>query len=459
MELSEFDVVFKHENEDFILKRWQIVINRYHQEFYKKKVVDFSTKMSHHHVKQFFIFLQKGDVPELVEDQIKVFQLLKEWDCHFLVLISYQSLIQCQPSNIFHEFICHKSEIEKKQTEIINEFRKKESDFMVRIDKLEEKIRKNSIWMLAKPSEKRALRICETNIDFIDFEKEVNQKIAFENFLYANDKEITICYKEFCIDRILLLPKIRPHELEKAVCLSAKYCQSTEFRQKLLKNSNECPVLIYKLYKRGIFGFEEIKPIILGRHSYLLCYYFHKEIEDFDNFIRIRRNEIPEGIDVSFFNNKSDIDQMIEHGFIPSSIEYCLKYDAVNDLHCINISNQMIKWSPFEWSYKPQYLDLLSFSGFFGSVKCFKLLLLEGLNINEKVISMVACSGCYDLFQLCQGHSFLSSNIVCKASMFSHLEFLAFMLENGAEVNPKNIDAECYFLMVFPLILLLNMAI
>ena len=83
---------------------------------------------------------------------------------------------------------------------------------------------------------------------------------------------------------------------------------------------------------------------------------------------------------------------------MPSSIECILKYDVIDDLVGFNISKGEAKWSLFEWSMKPQHLDLLSFSVFFGSIKCFKHLLMNGFEINDKVISMVVRGGCLDIF-------------------------------------------------------------
>jgi len=56
-------VVFKHENEEFVLQNEQIVLNRYHREYFGKTIVDFETKSSHKYVRQFFAFLQTGKVP------------------------------------------------------------------------------------------------------------------------------------------------------------------------------------------------------------------------------------------------------------------------------------------------------------------------------------------------------------------------------------------------------------
>jgi len=92
-------VVFNHENEEFILQNEQIVLNRYHREFGGEKNIEFKTKSDHKHVTQFFSYLQKGEIPNSFEDQIQVFQLLKEWDCHFAVIHSFRYLIQNHNKN------------------------------------------------------------------------------------------------------------------------------------------------------------------------------------------------------------------------------------------------------------------------------------------------------------------------------------------------------------------------
>jgi len=264
----------------------------------------------------------------------------------------------------------------------------------------------------------------------------MEEKLAFESFLYGDGNEININDMEFCADRIIMMPKIRPHRLEKAVSLSVEYCCKAGFRQKLLEKSNECPTLIYQLFKRGEFVYGEIEPFLMNLNSFLLCYSFRKQIKDFGSFIK--RKEKPYAIDESFFENEKDIDEMIEYGFLPSTIEYILKYDVIDDLYTFNILNKEAKWSPFEWSFKPKYLDFLSFSGYFGSIKCFKNLLMNGCQINKRVISMVFCNGSLDLFHLCQDHEFLSINRACFASEFFHIALLDFIKENQFEVDSKD---------------------
>jgi len=101
MKRPESCVIFRHHNEDFVLQKEQIVLNRYNREFSGKKIVEIDTKCNHNNVKSFFEFLRTGDVPYLLEDQIQVFQLLKEWDCHFTVYDSFRFRIQSRSSNGF----------------------------------------------------------------------------------------------------------------------------------------------------------------------------------------------------------------------------------------------------------------------------------------------------------------------------------------------------------------------
>jgi len=268
----------------------------------------------------------------------------------------------------------------------------------------------------------------------------MDEKILFEDFLFGSGNEIVIDDMEFCVNRIVMLPKIRPHQLEKAVRLSIDYCKLSDFQRKLLEKSNKCPVLIYQMYKRGVLVFEEIEPFLKNRDTFLLCYYFRKEIKNFDSFIKSKSK--PDNFKKSFFENENDIDQLIEYGFLQSSIEYCLKYEVIDDLAVFDNLNQKPSWSPFEWSFIPQYFDLLSFAGFFGSIKCFKHLLMKGFEINANVLSMVVCGGCFNLFHLCQGPQFVTPNLVRKASEFFHLPLIVFMIENGADINAKTIDVE-----------------
>jgi len=285
----------------------------------------------------------------------------------------------------------------------------------------------------------------------------MEERIAFDQYLFGDGKEININDIEFFVDRIVMLPKIRPHKLDEAVRLSLEYSQFEGFHQRILEKIHQCPVLIFQLFKRGILNFEEIKPFLKDFRSFLLHYYFHKEIDGFERIIKTMSK--PYDFDVSIIKDESDIDLLIEFGFLPSSIEYILKYDVLDDLKCFRILDQEIKWSLFEWSMKPKHLDLLSFSGFFSSIKCFKHLLMNGFVINEKVISMVVCGGCFDIFHLCHNQRLFTFEIACIASEFGHLSLLAFLLENGVNTIKNRKSIALFFIILLLFIVLPRMVI
>ena len=67
---------------------------------------------------------------------------------------------------------------------------------------------------------------------------------------------------------------------------------------------------------------------------------------------------------------------------------------------------------------------------------------MKGFGINESVLLMVVCSGCLDLFHLCQVQHIITTESLCKASEFCHLSLMIFMKENGVDINAKNKDLE-----------------
>jgi len=268
----------------------------------------------------------------------------------------------------------------------------------------------------------------------------IEDLIKFELFLYGDDEyeQTEILDVDFWVNRIVNLPANRPFCLQKAVQLCIQYCQNSCFRELFLKKSvGLCPVLTYKLYKSGVYRFDEIKPFLEGDHNLVLYYYFRKEIPDFNHFIRHKRG--PYSSEKEFFEKEAEIDLLIEYGFVPGTLEYCMKYDDIDVFREIFTSEGgRTKWSPFEWSRSPVYIDFLSFSGFFGSVQCFKHLLMNGYELKLSSRSIVVCSGNLDLFHLCREISNDYSAYACFATEFCRNSILSFLLDNGANVDSSN---------------------
>ena len=165
----------------------------------------------------------------------------------------------------------------------------------------------------------------------------------------------------------------------------------------------------------------------------MVFYYFHHDIHDIIQYTRNVSRHVD--IDFSYLVNPDDFDLLIYYGFLPSSIEYCMKYDDIEGFNTILSNPKLLnekkaKWSPFEWGKKPSSLDFLSFSGIFGSIKCFKNLLMNNYIVNDSVLANVACSGNHDLFYQCHQANQINIFHAIKASQFCRLLLLKHFIEN-----------------------------
>jgi len=285
----------------------------------------------------------------------------------------------------------------------------------------------------------------------------MKELIVFEDYLYGKGDEANFILHDvdFWAERIAKLPYWRPFSLGKAVRLASEYCSNNEFKGKLLSRINDCPVLIYRLFKKGIFSFEAIYPML--NNMYVQLYYYRKHIDNF--YVFISSINKPDDLNESFFCNENEIELYIDYGFLPLSLEYCLKYDDIDIFRDINLINHKEAiWSPFEWCRKPNSLDLLSFSGIFGSIKCFKYLLLNGFQIDENVGFSVVFNGSTDLFLLCLGRIEMPA-VLSYASMFNQLDLLQFSFENGADINLIDIRVLLFLITKLHFILLQKMVI
>jgi len=266
----------------------------------------------------------------------------------------------------------------------------------------------------------------------------------FEKFLFCDQKYskwFDIIDVDFWVDRIIQLLSLRPLWIDRVHNLCQKYCENPEFREKLIEKSfNQCPVLLYRLFRSNVYFFQEIKPLVLNTRSVIPCYYFRKEFEDFEQLIRNKHK--PWGLE-SLLSAAKDLDSLLEFGFIPNSTEYCLKYDDITVLRDQDrLDSNYLKWSPFEWSREPNSLELLVFSGYFGSIKCFKYLLLNGFSIDLNVKKSVICGGNIDLFHLCIDFIPNVTPYICLASEFFHLPLIEYLLDKGIDINGGS-SGEC----------------
>ena len=257
-------------------------------------------------------------------------------------------------------------------------------------------------------------------------------------YLFGEEQEIII-YDirdlDYLVERLVSFPSFRPLNLGKSVDICVMYLDNAEFRKKFIEDSIErCPVLLYKLYKLNYFSFLEIDDE-LGKCKNQLSQIYFRNIGDcaFDDKIH----------DILIAYDQKDINSMMDYGFIPSSIEYCLKYDDIGEFRNIisqsnHFDNIFPHWSLFEWSRRPDSHDLLSFSGFFGSIKCFKQLLMFNFSISHEVQSLVVCSGSLELFHMVNRGCNHFSDHLCLASEFCQMKFIQYFIEEGISINGIN---------------------
>jgi len=273
----------------------------------------------------------------------------------------------------------------------------------------------------------------------------MNNRTDIEFLIYGENpmiENIEIVNDESFVDLVVHLPSFRPFLLDQVVSLCTKIIISSNLKQFLVETAiNSCPVICYRLFKANALTFDEIEGALMKENSFVAFYYFQNQLMNFEKIIL--GAEKPDDISLDFENDKESLNLMMQHGFIPSSIEFFLKYDDIFGLQEIFsrktlINEDIARWSQFEWSKKPRWLDFLSFSGFFGSIKCFKFLLMNGYFINHHVSEMVICSGQIELFHLFDKQNEDFEEYMCLSSEFYRLPFLEFFINNQVDISAKN---------------------
>ena len=264
----------------------------------------------------------------------------------------------------------------------------------------------------------------------------MNKIIDFERMIFGSSTEfkyIDVHENEFLVNCFIKRTKIRAFQLEETVDLCKKYLFDKQFRQNLLIGcSLRAPVLVHILYRANYYSLDETIGESRKKERYLFCYYFKKNLNDFEDLIQ--EHNYNSTIDMTPYNDDAFLELAIECGFHPTSIEYCIKYDELCSLNKI-LQNPLLKnVIEAEWITKPASLDLLSFAGYYGSIKCFRQLMLCGYVIDDDVKRNVICSGSHDLIRIIQQDSFEFNNVFY-AVEYCHPEIVQFMCESNGTVN------------------------
>ena len=248
---------------------------------------------------------------------------------------------------------------------------------------------------------------------------------------------------------IVRFVRLRPLSYRKAIdiCLNP-HMNNPHFRKELLKEAiYKGPFLAYQLYKENLFDIDSlIKMVKLSSHG-ICAWYFHEIYPDFPNFedqLYIQ-NVIKENQSSLLENDRSLLKEMIEYGFPLNSIGFCLKYDDSVLLQRfardpVFDSSQTIKWSVFEWSFRPSEQTLIAVSAHFGAISCFKYLLINGGIINEKVMNDAIYGGHLDIVRICSQTIRPLSKFISSASQYFRHQIFAWI-----QNDEKTLDETCLF--------------
>jgi len=291
------------------------------------------------------------------------------------------------------------------------------------------------------------------------------EQIAVEKALYSDSpvfEYIEIQKKDFLVKIFGLYPKLRPHNLENFVFFCSNYLQEASFRKVVLKDVFfVCPTLIQRLYQINCFTELEIKESLEFHRRKFLCLFFKNSIEvDYSGFIDDKR-----AINYQYLHGdglSTELESFIQYGFLKCSMEYCLKYDQFEEIESIMIKNpnkRECEWSPFEWSEKPKSLNFLSFSGFFGSIKCFRILLLLGFVIDDLIVCNDVSCGSRVLFKIVFDLHFKNFSFIHEASKFFHLSVVEYLVNQNIDINAKDKYVEFVYFRILLFIVLLKKVI
>jgi len=277
------------------------------------------------------------------------------------------------------------------------------------------------------------------------------EQISFESMIYGDVEDINYVEIEnecSVVEVLLYCPRIRPKSIDRIVELCSFYCHNEEFRYELLnKGILKCPSMIQRLFKLGKYTIYEIENAILRSKKPYFYLYFkndfkdisifdfsNQEEEEFDDNSDEESLSLEEYIYLSYKEN-SELEKIVKYGFDPSSVEFSMKYDdekAFERIIAGKSDDCIAEWCPFEWANKPSRMDFLSFSGFFGSIRVFNLLLSSNFVIDETIYENIICSGRMELI-----HDSLSSlsikKLINKACEYCHLKVMKFLLDQGGE--------------------------
>ena len=279
--------------------------------------------------------------------------------------------------------------------------------------------------------------------------KVINEVIFIQNTILSLEKKTIIdtfnelnnnlnLSNELIIDlityEISLLPKIRPFIIEKIINFCKYFINlniNKYFNHSLLLNSMILsPIIIRKLLELNIYNYSDVLNLPLETYGIYTSLLFYPYYNKFGN--RLIDKEFLELLNI----NSNIINDFINFGWVKNSIGYIIKFDDIENFQKLNFDfTQKIKWSYFEWSFQPYSLNFLSFSAHFGSIKIFKYLVLNNVEITDEDIISSISSNNIDIFSVLKSKFIFSEDLLAQACKYRHSDLFYWIYNNISNKN------------------------
>ena len=208
-----------------------------------------------------------------------------------------------------------------------------------------------------------------------------------------------------------------------------------------------CRILLMQMETLdNIFTFSEIKVQTV---SFLTRYYFNKGKINQKQILSLYKNppmffaDLNDILEV----NKDIFDKLAESGFNPDPIAKILREDDIDSIQerfsKSNLDvNGIIRPSDFERSdLINQGCKYIEFAAFYGSLKCFKFLFLNGADLRQYLSRFAVAGGNFDIIHILLENNFLFSDCHEVAIKYHRWEIFEWICNNFSDLpkTPSNV--------------------
>ena len=190
------------------------------------------------------------------------------------------------------------------------------------------------------------------------------------------------------------------------------------------------------LYSSTIFSLMIIFRIIRPK-----CYEVINKIENVLNV-----SAIDYTLPFDFISNCSPLlfshcPQLLNFESLDSYVSGYISCDDLKSVQCVVLKNQQFD---FNCKFEPKDVNLLDISAFYGSIKCFKYLLLNNSPFSRNIGAYAVAGGNIEVVKLIESidMNHLDSDVCCRASIIFHRYDIIYHIIRDLGHQPNAFDVE-----------------